>query len=305
MKDLKDQHTKGFITMLGTYIFWGFLPIYWKLLQGVPPFEIICHRIIWSVVFLVIIISLLRGWDKVAKVFLEPRTLMLLILSGIVIGCNWLTYVWAINTDRVLEASLGYYINPLVNVIYGFIFFHDRPRKLQWLAIGLAVTGVLYQVIVYGQVPLASLAIALTFATYALIRKIARVDSIPGLFIETLVLGLPALFFILYWSKGGVSSFSPSDPGLSLLLAGTGLATSMPLITFVYGARRLSLVTVGLLQYFSPTITFCLGIFLYHEPLKSAQLVTFIFIWTALALYSTESILYNRAYSKKEAKLSP
>jgi len=299
MKDLQDQWKKGFLTILGTYIFWGFLPGYWKLLQGVTPFEIICHRIIWSVAFLIVVISALRGWDKVLGVFHEPRTLMLLFLSGIVIGCNWLTYVWAINTQRVLEASLGYYINPLVNVIYGFIFFHDRPRKIQWISISLAMAGVLYQVVGYGQFPVASIIIAVTFATYGLIRKIAKVDSIPGLFIETLVLTIPALIFIMYWTREGVSSFSPGDPVLSMILIGTGLATSLPLITFVYGARRLSLVTVGLLQYFSPTITFCLGIFLYHEPLNTSQLVTFICIWSALALYSVESIYYSRYVSRR------
>jgi len=183
-------------------------------------------------------------------------------------------------------------------VVYGFVFFQDRPRKIQWISISLAMAGVLYQVVGYGQFPVASIIIALTFATYGLIRKIAKVDSIPGLFIETLVLTIPALLFILYWTREGVSSFSPEAPVLSMILAGTGLATSLPLITFVYGARRLSLVTVGLLQYFSPTITFCLGIFLYHEPLNASQLVTFICIWSALALYSVESIYSSRYVSR-------
>jgi len=294
MPDKDTEHTKGFVLTLATFIFWGFLPIYWKLLEGIPAFEIICHRIVWAVVFLAVIITIRKQWSVIFSTARDIPTMKLLVVTGLTVGCNWLIYIWAVTSGRILEASLGYYINPLVVVLFGFFFFQERPRKIQWLAISIAAAGVLFRVIRYGNVPIASLGIAISFATYGMLRKKASVDSIPGLFIETAMLSIPALGFLLFLGSNGTGSFGPSVPLISLLLAGTGIATSVPLITFVYGARRIKLITVGILQYIAPTITFFLGVFIYHEPFESTRLVTFVCIWFALLIYTLESVVHER-----------
>lgn len=288
------ESQKGFLATLSTFILWGFLPVYWKLLESVPPFEIICHRIIWSVIFLVITISFTRRWKRVVATLNDRKTMKILLFTGLIVGCNWLIYIWAVNTDRVLEASLGYYINPLVLVLFGYIFFRERPRKMQWLAISIAAGGIFFRILKYGNVPLASLGIAISFATYGMLRKKADVDPLTGLLIETAILSMPALILVSIWGSSGTGSFGISDIRTSLLLVGTGIATSVPLMSFVYGAKRIQLLTVGILQYIAPTITFFLGIFLYHEPFQQLQVVTFLCIWTALLIYTAESFFYQK-----------
>lgn len=286
----KSESFKGFIATLATFVVWGFLPAYWKLIQSVSPLEILAHRIIWSVAFLGILISVKKQWNKVIKALTTPSVLRMLIITGTLVCGNWLIYIWAVNSERVIEASLGYYITPLVNVLFGFIFFRDRLRLFQWLAIFLAASGVLFQLVKYGELPWVSLGLAFTFGSYSLLRKIATVESSIGLFVETLFLSIPALIYLGSLELHGGGSFTHSGMNIDLLLIGTGLATSIPLITFVYGAKKLSLVTVGLLQYLSPTISFLLGIFAYGEPFTRAQFVTFTCIWVALGIYTLESI---------------
>lgn len=298
MTENYNESRKGFFVALSTFIFWGFLPVYWKLLEGIPAFEIICHRIVWAVVFLAVIITFRKQWNVIFSTIRDRQTMKLLIFTGLTVGCNWLIYIWAVTSGRILEASLGYYINPLIVVLFGFIFFKERPRKIQWLAISIAAAGVLFRIFRYGNVPVASLGIAVTFATYGMLRKKASVDSVPGLFIETCMLAIPAMGFLLFWSYNGTGSFAPSAPLISLLLAGTGIATSVPLITFVYGAKRIKLVTVGILQYIAPTITFFLGVFIYHEPFESTRLITFVCIWFALLIYTLESVVHERVRQK-------
>lgn len=282
---------QGFLSGLAAFTAWGLLPIYWKLLQDVEPMEVLCHRILWSVLFVGIVLAIGRRWDGLRGVLREPKKLGLLVLSGMVIGLNWLIYITAVISGKVLDVSLGYFINPLVCAFFGVVFFHDRLGRLKALALALAVGGVAYRLVLMGRLPLVALGLGLTFAVYGLLRKIVRVDVLTGLLVETLVIAAPALFYLLYRGHLGVGAFGNGSLGRDLLLAGTGIATSLPLLAFAYGAQRLSLVTVGFLQYLSPTMTFLLGVFLYREVLGRVELVTFALIWGAIALYSLDSVL--------------
>lgn len=299
MEKNDNQAFNGFVAAMGTFVVWGLLPIYWKLIQTVSPLEILANRIIWSVSFLGVLITVQKQWNKVARALATSSVLRILIMTGTLICGNWLIYIWAVNSDRIIEASLGYYITPLVNIFFGFVFFRDRLRKFQWLAIAIATSGVLFQLVKYGELPWVSLGLAFTFGSYSLLRKIAKVESSIGLFVETLFLSIPALIYLGFLEFHGGGALGDLGVKMDLLLIGTGLATSIPLITFVYGAKRLSLVTIGLLQYLSPTISFLLGILAYREPFTQAQFVTFGCIWVALAIYTTESIIQMRKIQKK------
>lgn len=280
---------RGFSAALGAFLLWGLLPIYWKSVQSVAPMEILAHRIVWSLAFIAVILTVKRRWPETFAPLRSPRNLGILVLSSLCIGINWLIYIWSVNNNHVLETSLGYYINPLVNVLLGFIFFRERLTRMQCVAITLATAGVLNSIISYGELPWISLALAVSFAFYGLLRKIAAVESLPGLFLETMVLTPLALGYILYLQSNGTSGFLAGDMSDNLLLVGAGIATATPLIGFAYGARRLQLTTLGILQYTAPSIAFLLGVFLYDEPFTPSHLITFGLIWTALAVYTTDS----------------
>lgn len=284
------QSTTGFFAALGSFIMWGLLPIYWKQLLAVDPMEILCHRIIWSLVFIAIILTIRRSWDQTFTPMHSVRNVGILILSSLCIGCNWLLYIWAVNTGHVLETSLGYYINPLVNILLGFVFFGERLNRLQYVAIGLAFLGVLNSIVSYGELPWISLVLAVTFAFYGLLRKVAAVESLPGLFLETMVLAPVALAYLTYLQTSNASGFLIGNVTDDFLLVGAGIATAMPLIGFAFGARRLQLTTLGILQCSAPSIAFLLGVFLYKEPFTSSHLMTFALIWSGLAVYTTDSI---------------
>lgn len=291
------QKPNGFLAVLAAlaaFVGWGLLPIYWKALITVNPFEILCHRVIWSLVFIAGILTLRRGWSEVFSPLKSPRDLLILAGSSLMIGGNWLLYIWAVNSGHVLETSLGYFINPLVNVLLGFIFFRERLRPLQTAAIGLAALGVANSVIAHGELPWISLALAVSFGLYGLLRKIASVESLPGLFLETMVLGPFALGYILWLQAHGTSALFHQGFTVDLLLIGAGVVTASPLIGFAFGARRLQLTTLGLLQYFSPSIAFLLGVFVYREPFTPSHLLTFALIWAGLIVYTTESVLTMR-----------
>ncbi|MDO9509113.1 MAG: EamA family transporter RarD [Thermovirgaceae bacterium] len=284
----------GLYAALAAYVAWGFLPVYWKLLGGVPALEILSHRIVWSLLFVTLILLFQGRMKEIAAVFRRPRTVSMLFLSSLLIGVNWLLYIWAVNSGKVLETSLGYYINPLVSVLFGFVFFRERMEPIQWAAIAIATTGVLFQVIRYGRWPWVALGLALSFALYGLIRKQVRVEAIPGLFAETAFLVIPAMIFLLHAGVTSQGSFLAGRFSLDMLLLGTGVVTSMPLLWFAFGARRLRLSTIGFLQYIAPTLGFILGTVVFHEQLDFPKIVTFICIWIALGLYSLGSFWASR-----------
>ena len=284
----------GVVYAASAFLIWGISPIYWKALRAVPAFEIILHRMVWSFFFLVPLILVMRRWKDFIDALKNYRTLLILLFTALIVGANWLLYIWAVNNNNLLQASLGYYINPLVNVVLGMVFLKERLRPPQILAVLLASAGVLYLTIYYGEFPWIALALALSFGLYGLIRKIAPVGALVGLTVETLLLSIPALVHLFYLDSQGVGNIFRVSLKLDLLLMGCALVTATPLLFFTLGARRLYLSTVGLLQYIAPSCMFLLAVFLFREPLVKAQVVTFIFIWTALAIYSTDSFRYYK-----------
>lgn len=286
--------TYGFSAALAAFTAWGLLPLYWKQLITVNPLEILCHRIIWSLIFIAIIITIKHRWVETFTPMRSLKSLAILTLSSFCIGGNWLLYIWAVNTNHVLETSLGYYINPLVTILLGFIVFRERLKPLQVIAITLATLGVLNSIISYGELPWISLTLAISFAFYGLLRKVATVESLPGLFLETLVLSPLALFYLGTLEFTDQAAFLNGPPSINLLLMGAGAVTALPLIGFAFGARRLPLTVLGLLQYFAPSIAFLLGVFVYKEPFGPSHMITFALIWAGLILYTTESLLTIR-----------
>ena len=263
-------------------------------MQAVPAFEIILHRIVWSFIFLVPLIILMRRWQEFIVAFKSARTLLILLFTALIVGGNWLLYIWAVNSGYLLQASLGYYINPLVNVVLGVVFLKERLRPLQILSVALATVGVIYLTVYYGEFPWIALTLAVTFGFYGLIRKVAPVGSLVGLTVETLLLSIPAMLYLVYLDSHGQGTIFRVSLKLDLMLMGCAPLTAIPLLCFTLGARRLYLSTLGLLQYIAPSCMFILAVFLFREPFSSAQVVTFILIWTALAIYSTDSMRYYR-----------
>ena len=271
------------------YILWGLFPIYIKQVATVPALEIVLHRSAWSLVLMLGLLLVLRRFAWLRSVVGQPRTLALFALSALLLACNWLLYVWAVNAGRLLDASLGYFINPLVNVLLGYAVLHERPRPLQWAAVALAAVGVLWLALGAGHVPWVSLVLALSFGFYGLLRKTAPLGAIEGLALETLLLAPLAVGGLLWLGATGQGQFGQGDLRLDALLIAAGPATAVTLLLFASGARRVSMATLGLLQYIGPSIQFVLGVAVYHEPFSASRGIGFALIWAALALYSAAS----------------
>lgn len=279
----------GAISALSAYLLWGFAPLYFKLLSEIEPGEILMHRVIWSTVFLLVMIIAMKKWSQLVTIFRQPKILLQLSLSASFLAVNWFLFIWAVNNNHLLDASLGYYINPLFNVILGMIFFHERLRRNQLIAVGLALVGVLIQLIALGTLPMISLALATTFAIYGLIRKKLPVNSFIGLFIESLIMLPIALTYWFFFVESSTSNMALNTTSLNFTLIMAGIVTTAPLLFFTAAAKRLTLSTLGFFQYLGPSIMFLLATFYYQETMKSAELLTFVFIWAALALYSLDS----------------
>ena len=280
--------TRGYILGIAAYIIWGLFPLYFKAIQAVPPLEIVVHRALWSALFGMILLQLWKhpGWWRELRD--NPKRLAVLTGSGLLIASNWLVYVWAVNNGRMLEASLGYYINPLINVLLGMLLLGERLRRLQWVAVGLAAIGVLQQLWQVGSLPWVSLVLALTFGFYGLIRKQAPVAALPGLVVETWLL-LPVAIGWLLLHPAAVSAqpdFWSSSEALWLIAAGP--ITLVPLLCFNAAARHLPYTTLGFLQYIAPTLVLLQAVLLFGETLESSKLLSFICIWAALFIYSLD-----------------
>jgi len=280
----------GFINAVSAYLLWGFAPIYFKLLSEINAGEILMHRILWSTLFLLLMIVIMKKSAMFINICRQPKVIASLMLSASFLAVNWFLFIWAVNNDHLLDASLGYYINPLFNVVLGMIFFHERLRKNQLIAVALAAIGVLIQLVTLGSLPFISLALAGTFAIYGLLRKKLHVDSFIGLFVESLLMLPIALGYWLFFVDSPTSNMALNSPNLNFTFIMAGLVTTAPLLCFTAAAKRLSLSTLGFFQYLGPSIMFLLATFYYQEQMKSAELVTFIFIWAALALYSFDSL---------------
>lgn len=285
---------KGVIYAAGAYIIWGLLPIYWKALGDVPAAQILSHRITWSLAFVGLVLTVSHNWRWLRGTLHRPRVLLLFALSGTLLGINWFTYIWAVNAGFIVETSLGYFINPLVNVLLGYLLLKERLRLTQWLALALALAGVLYLTFSYGAFPWIALTLAFSFGTYGFIRKTASLNSAEGLFLETVLLFLPAIGFLLLAEFRGTGAFGHASLTTNLLLIGSGIATSVPLLLFASGARRITMTTLGLLQYIAPTLQFLIGVLIYKEAFGLSRLIGFGMIWLALIFYTAESLVNRR-----------
>lgn len=289
---MQQQHrsTSGVLALASSFVCWGLLPVYWKALFRVPALEIICHRIVWSLACTGLLLLFTGRVGAVRQALGSRRNVLLLACSSSLIAVNWFLYIWAVNAGHVLDASLGYYLNPLVNVVLGMAVFGDRLNRTRAIAVGLAGAGVAVQVAMLGRFPWIALILALTFGLYGMVRKLMSLESLPGLFLETLVLGLPAGGYLLWLARAGSGSLGSFGPGTDILLVGAGVVTTLPLLSFAFGARRITLTTLGVLQYLSPTGMFLLGTLAYGEPFGAVQAATFCLIWAGVALYTADGI---------------
>lgn len=284
---------KGILYTVVAYIIWGLIPIYFKWLHTVDALQIVSHRMLWSFVFLWVLLALRR---EVRTFFssLDRRFLLIYLVAGILLALNWLVYVWAVNAGFVVEGSLGYFINPLISVLLGVIFLKEKLRPLQWLPVGLAAAGVLYLTISLRTAPWISLALALTFGLYGLLKKIAPLNALNGLTLETTLVLLPAVGYLLFVEFSGSGAFIHAGFSTSLLLVFCGVVTATPLLLFAAAAQQVPLSTLGLLQYISPTLQFLVGVFLYHESFTQERAIGFSIIWLALILFSMEGFFQRR-----------
>ncbi len=295
---------KGILYAASAYIIWGLLPLFWKSLHGVPALEILAHRMAWSLLIVLLLVAYRRQWAWLRVAFQEPRTLLRFLATALLLSVNWFVYIWAVNAGHIVETSLGYFITPLVNVLLGTLFLGERLRFWQGAAIALALSGVLYLTISYGALPWIALTLAGSFGFYGLLRKTAPLNSLEGLTVETLLLFVPAFGYLLFLGASGKGAFGHAGASTSFLLASAGAATALPLLLFASGARRITLTTLGLLQYIAPTMSFMIGILIYHEPLSQARLIGFAFIWVALLLYTAEGVRHSRQTAKHNRTLA-
>ena len=284
---------KGILYGIGAYVFWGFFPIYWKMLHHVPAIQLIGHRIIWSFLLLIVVILFTKQWTDFRKT-VNAKVLRLYTLAALLIGVNWFLYVWAVNANFIVETSLGYFINPLLSVLMGVIFFKERLRFAQWIPVLLAAIGVTYLTFVYGRLPYIALSLALSFGLYGLVKKLSPLGSLYGLTIETGILFIPALLYLIVMQAKNTASFLNTGITSDILMIGAGLITTIPLLMFASAARSIPLWVVGLLQYIAPTLQFLIGVFVYKEPFSHNQLIGFGIVWAALLVFLVENYLANR-----------
>jgi chloramphenicol-sensitive protein RarD len=286
---------KGIWYAIGAYASWGLFPLYWKLLHRVPAVQLIGHRIVWSFVVLVVFISLIRQWNSFRSSVSAWKVFRVYCLAAILIGVNWLTYVWAVNTGHIVESSLGYFINPLLSVLIGVVFLHEHLRAKQWIGIGLAAGGVLFLTVVHGSLPWIALTLAFSFAFYGFVKKIAPLGSLYGLTLETGILLLPAVTYLFISDANGTGAFLHEGMTIDILLAGAGIVTTVPLLMFASAARRIPLSLIGILQYISPTLQFLIGVLIFHESFTFIQFIGYAIVWIALVLFGMESYFSYRA----------
>lgn len=292
---LKNESVTGLLTGASAFFIWGFAPLYWKVISYVPSFEIAIHRVVWSFFFLVVVIYFQGKVKLFLQLFTSFDTLKWLMVTTLLVSSNWLIFIWAVNNDQVLQASLGYYISPLMSVLFAIIFMHEQLRKYQVAALVLATIGVFYLTYQYGVFPDIAIVLALTFSLYGLMRKKLNVSAAVGLTVETFLLTVPGIIYLVWLEKMGSGALFHINFKTDVFLLGAAPMTAIPLILFHIGVKRLKLSTVGFLQFIGPSVMFLLAVLVFEEPLSIHQLIAFIFIWTALGIYSVDSA---KAHSK-------
>ncbi len=298
---MKTQSSTGVVAALLSFVLWGILPIYWKALAHVPALEILCHRIVWAMIFLGVLVHYKKGWKSVWRLAKNRKKQMYLSMSTVLVACNWYLYIWAVNNHHILQASLGYYINPLMNIFFGIFLFNETLTKKQWVAIALAFVAVSFLTYSRGVLPTIALAVAITFCLYGAIHKRMASEAIDTLFVETALLSVPSLIYILFLPGGG--HYVQSGWSTALLLMGAGVVTATPLLLFVYAMNKVKLATLGFLQYISPTGQFICGILLFGEHLDHIWIITYILIWAAVILYLVSDLKRKQLRSAKNPEL--
>ena len=285
---------KGFLAAFAAYFIWGLSPVYWKIVSTVPALEILVLRIFWSIPLLLIVLWIRHDFTAFKLILSAPGRYKAFLLSPFLLATNWLVWIWSVNNNHVVDASLGYYINPLVNVALGVVFLHERLRRVQWLALALALIGVLYLTLNYGQFPWIALTLAGSFGLYGYLRKTARLGAVDGLAIEVLIMIIPAMLLLWYLHAAGSLTISGIDLKMHAWLSLSGVITVFTLVVFAYGARKIPYSTLGFIQYIAPTMQFILGIYLYNEGFSIEKLIGFTFIWAALIIYSVENLYVRK-----------
>lgn len=298
------MNVSGVLAAITAFALWGVLPAYWKALDTAPAYEILCHRMFWSLILTLGLIQMRGRMHLFRKALTVKRNRVIFSTSGVLLAVNWLLYIWAVNAGFIVEASLGYFINPLINVLFGMVFFGERMRRVQWLALFLAFLGVLYLTVYYGKFPWIALVLALSFGTYGVIHKKSDLGSLDALCLETCVLFIPAGAVLVGLGVTGDGTFTGSGLSHSLLLIGAGVVTTVPLILFGYAAKRIPLSTLGLIQYMAPSINLIIGVFVYNEDFPQARLIGFSMVWGGLLLFMVEN-LYRRYKIKRNLLKDP
>lgn len=304
---LRDEQEKrtGVIAAVGAYVFWGFLPIYWKFLSSSAAPEILAHRVVWSFVFMLGILAYSQKLgcfrQELRELAAQRKRLAGVVTASMLVSVNWLIYIWAVNESRIVETSLGYYINPLVSVLLGIVVLKERLTFWQWVSCALALTGVLIMTLRFGEVPWISLVLAVSFALYGLCKKLVNLGAVTSITLETLLVSPVALAYVLYLEQAGASSFSLIQWQTALLFMGSGVVTATPLLLFSHGANRLPLKMLGFLQYLAPTIALLIGVVIYRESFTTIHIISFSCIWLALAVFS---LAKTKPFIRLEAKLT-
>lgn len=290
---------KGILYATACYTVWGLFPLYFKAIGEIPPMEILFHRMLWALIFLVMTLAWRKQWAWIPPLLKQPKLIAGFASSAVLLSTNWFIYIWAINNGKVIDASLGYFMTPLVNVLLGYVLLHERMRRIQWWAVGIAAGGVVWLTFQTGHPPWIGLSLAATFGVYGLLRKTAALGALEGLSLETFLLFPFALAYLSFLAINGQSAFLHSTGTTQLLLLAAGPITAVPLLLFAAGARRIPMATLGLLQYIAPSLQLLLGVWLYHEPFSLERLIGFAAIWAGLIVYSAEGLRYTFAKEKR------
>ncbi|MBE0380863.1 chloramphenicol-sensitive protein RarD [Pseudoalteromonas carrageenovora IAM 12662] len=299
---MENEQRKGGIFACLAFFMWGLAPIYFKQIQHVSAFEILTHRVVWSVVFLVLVVSVLKYWDKVKRIVVQPKIMFMLLITSSILGFNWGLFIWAVNNNHMLDASLGYYINPLLNVLLGMLFLGERLRKLQGFAVFLAFAGVVLQLVSFGSFPVVAFSLATSFAIYGLLRKKLPVEALPGILLEALILLPVALIYWWVMAPTPTSDLVVNDWHTNILLISAGIITTLPLLCFTGAAKRLQYTTLGFFQYIGPSLMFMLAVVFYNEVFDAERVITFACIWSALAIFTWDS--YHQSRKRKKAAIT-
>lgn len=295
---------RGLLLGASAYTLWGVFPLYWTVLEPAGAVELLAHRIVWSVLTMVLILVLWRRVDAFRALLRDRRKVLLLAAAAVVITINWGGYIWGVNNDRVVETSLGYFINPLVTVLMGVLVLGERLRRLQWVAMGVALVAVVLLAVDYGRPPWVALVLAFSFGTYGLLKKQAAVEAVESITLETLVMAPVALAYVAFLAETGRSNFGSHGLGHALLITTTGIITAVPLMLFGAAAIRVSMVSLGLLQYLAPTIQFVLGLVVFHEDMPASRWIGFSLVWVALVVFTVEALNHRRRQLRLVARAS-